>query len=107
VVAQPGVPATVATPAPQSFVVTATAASDSGPVELTVRLQATGEVAAAAPAEAAPAAGDRAGERRGRQHHERRPHDREEEQRDEERGMDYSVEEADGDAIAAETGALG
>ncbi|GAA4192069.1 hypothetical protein GCM10022288_23850 [Gryllotalpicola kribbensis] len=107
VVAQPGMPATVAASAPQSFVVTATAASDSGPVELTVRLQATGEVAAAAPAEAAPAAGDRAGERRGRQHHERRPHDREEEQRDEERGMDYSVEEADGDAIAAETGALG
>jgi len=39
--------------------------------------------------------------------HESRPHDREEEQRDEERGIDYSVEEVDGDAIAAETGALG
>ncbi|GAA4163315.1 hypothetical protein GCM10022286_23610 [Gryllotalpicola daejeonensis] len=100
-VAQPGTPATVAAPAPQSFVVTAIAASDSGPVELTVRVQATGELAPATPAPgAAPAAGE---------HHrrERRPQDREEAQRDEERGMDYSVEEADGDAIAAETGALG
>ncbi|GAA4175145.1 ABC transporter permease [Gryllotalpicola koreensis] len=95
VASQPGAPATVTAPAPQAFIVTTTAASDSGPVELTVRLQSAGE--ASATPTPAPAAADR--HRRGR--------DREQEQRDAERGMDFSVEEADGDAVAAETGALG
>lgn len=93
---QPGAPASVAAAAPHAFIVTATAASDSGPVELTVRLQTTGEASVAS------AAADAEPSRRDRRHH-----DQEQEQRDEERGMDYSVEEADGDAIAAETGALG
>lgn len=100
VVALPGAPATVSAVAPQSFTVTATAASDSGPVELTVRLQSTGQ------ASVAPAVDhDERPDERSRRDRVDEKHD--EEKRDEERGMDFSVEEADGDAVAAETGALG
>jgi hypothetical protein len=100
VVSQPGVPASVAAPAPQAFVVTATAASDSGPVELTVRLQAAGEVAAPGAAAGSAPTGEHE-----RHHGHRR--ERAEDRRDEERGMDFSPEESDGDAVAAETGAAG
>lgn len=105
-VSQPGVPAVAAAPAPQSFVVSATAASDSGPVELTVRVQAAGQVAPAVPAPeaAAPEADEHHVHHHEKRHH---PHDREEDQRVAEAGMDFSPEESDGDAIAAETGAIG
>ena len=63
-----------------------------------MRLQAAGTVAAAPATPAASA---------GRPHREHRHHDRDEDRRDEERGMDFSPEETDGDAVAAETGALG
>jgi hypothetical protein len=69
------------------FVVTATAAANAGPVELTLRMTTAADDAAAHP--------------RGKHGRSSAPDDR----RDEERGMDFSPEEADGDAIAAETGA--
>jgi len=107
-VAPAGAPASVSAPAPQSLVVTATAASDSGPVELTVRLQATGEASVpAAAAPAAPAEPARAPESSTRTRPLRTHRDPEQDRRDEERGMDFSAEEVDGDAIAAETGAAG
>jgi hypothetical protein len=70
------------------FVVTATAAANAGPVELTLRMTSAADDAAAA-------------HRHGKHGRNPAPAD----SRDEERGMDFSPEEADGDAIAAETGA--
>jgi hypothetical protein len=68
------------------LVVTATAASESGPVELTVRMHRSDLDTTA----------------HGK--HGRRSRS---DQHDEERGTAFSAEEADGDAIAAETGAAG